>query len=879
MTNAVPRHLPTGTVTFLFTDIEGSTQLLQGLGADYRGVLERHAAIVREALAAHHGIEISTEGDAFFAVFHSAVEAVLAAVAAQRGLAHERWPDGYEVRVRIGLHTGEGRLGSDNYVGMDVHRAARIAAAGHGGQVLLSATTRALVEAALPDGVALRDLGSHRLKDLKQPEHLAQLNIAELPHEFPPIRSLETPSTLPVELTSFVGRQREVDEVSRLLATTRLLTLTGPGGTGKTRLAMRIAASLDSSFRDGVFFVDLAPLLDPALVAPTVARTLGLSEQADRPILDLLKEHLAPRELLLVLDNFEHLLPANSLIDDLLEAAPRLKVLITSRSILNLYGEQEFMVPPLGLPDPRVAADLDQLSQYESVALLIARAQTAKASFLVTDESIRAVVEICTRLDGLPLAIELAASRVRLLEPSEIVARLERHLPVLSTGATNVPARQRTLRGTIEWSYELLPPAEQSLFACLAIFAGGCTIEAAETICNPGRDLGLDTFDGIASLVQQSLIQPRGSAGESRFGMLETMREYGRDRLEAASSLDEIGRRHLLYYRDLAEVAEPNFMGSDRVGWLDRFEREHPNVRAALSHALDGGDPESGLRLGAALWRFWFQRGYLREGRGWLETLLSAGSDGASAAWAKAYTALGGLAYWLSDADAAEHAYESAVRLDQTIGDRGAETDALYNLAHVPMMRGDYVESRRRFEASLALAREIGRPDLVAQSQAALGVVEVGTGGDPRAGLVLLEEALVFFREAGDLLHQADALVAIALAHRLMAELVLGRIAYLEALRLSTETKNLPGIGSGLLVGSAVESSAGRHAEAIRMTAAAVALRETTGASAPQMLSVTSEVEQAAGRALGGEAVEEALAEGRRMTLEEVIAYAKSLIA
>jgi predicted ATPase/class 3 adenylate cyclase len=872
----VPHDLPTGTVTFLFTDIEGSTHLLQGLGAGYGGVLERHAAIVRQALAAHDGIEISTEGDAFFAVFRSATAAVDAAVATQHGLADERWPVGYPVRVRMGLHTGEGHLGGDSYVGLDVHRAARIAAAGHGGQVLLSAGTRGLVEAALPDGAALRDLGSHRLKDLNEPEHLAQLVIAGLRQDFPPIRSLETPNTLPTELTSFVGRQGEVDVGTRLLATARLLTLTGPGGTGKTRLAIRVAASLATSFRDGVFFVDLAPLTDPALVGPSVAHSLGLSEQVDRPIVDVLRAYVEPRELLLVLDNFEHLLPASEVVEDLLKAAPRLKVLVTSRSILNLYGEQEFAVPPLALPDTSAAADFDRLAKNESVALFVARALAAKASFSVTSESVRAVAEICIRLDGLPLAIELAASRVRLLEPSEMLARLERHLPVLATGATNVPPRQRTLRGTIDWSYHLLPAAEQALFARLAIFAGGCTLEAAETICNPSGELRLDTLDGIASLVQQSLVQARSEAGESRFGMLEIIREYGQDRLEADGDLETIIRRHLRYYRDLAEVAEPHFMKSDQAGWLDRFEREHPDVRAALRNAIDAGDADSGLRLGAALWRFWFERGYSREGRGWLETLLALEPDAISAPRAKAYVALGGLAYWLSDVDATERAYESAARLSQILGDREGEAEALYNLAYVPLMRSDSDEARRRFEASLALAREIGRPDLVAQSQASLGLLDAAAG-DPQAGLSALEEALVFFRETGENTRLAATLVSTAIAHRLLAQHQAARIAYLEALRLFTETRNLPGIGSGLLVGSAVESSAERHLEAVRMLGGAVARREATGASAPQMPVVVGEVDEAARQAVGGDAVDEALKQGRHMTLEEIVDYAASL--
>jgi predicted ATPase/class 3 adenylate cyclase len=872
----VPHHLPTGTVTLLFTDIEGSTHLLQALGTDYRAVLERHAEIVRQALVAHEGIEISTEGDAFFAVFRSAIEALEAAVAAQRGLAKERWPNGFPVHVRMGLHTGEGRLGGDSYVGLDVNRAARIAAAAHGGQVLLSASTRGLVEAALPAGALLRDLGSHRLKDLDQPEHLAQVVIAGLKQDFPPIGSLETPSALPTELTSFVGRQREVDEGTRLLGVTRLLTLTGPGGTGKTRLAIRIGDSLGSLFPAGVFFVDLAPLADPALVGPSVAHSLGLSEQVDRPIVDVLMAYLESRELLLILDNFEHLMPASEVVGDLLKAAPRLKVLVTSRSILNLYGEQEFAVPPLALPDASAAADLDLLSKNEAVALFVARAQAAKASFSVSNESIRAVAEICIRLDGLPLAIELAASRVRLLESRDILARLEQHLPVLTTGAINVPPRQRTLRGTIDWSYQLLPAAEQALFARLAIFADGCTLEGAETVCNPSGELGLDTLDGIASLVRQSLVQPRRDAGDSRFGMLEIIREYARDRLEADGDLEKIVRRHLRYYRDLAEVAEPHFMRSDQAGWLDLFEREHADVRAALRNAVEAPDAENGLRLGAALWRFWFERGYPREGRSWLETLLALEPDGISAPRAKAYAALGGLAYWLSDLDSTEHAYESAAYLSQKLGDREGEAEALYNLGFVPLMRSEPEQARRRFEGSLALAREIGRPDLVAQSQASLGLLDAAAG-DPQAGLKVLESALAFFREAGESTRLAATLVSMAIAHRLMAQYKAGRIAYLEALRLFTETRNLPGIGSGLLVGSAVESSAERHLEAVRMLGAAVGLREATGASAPQMPVVVGEVEEAARQAVGGEAVDEALKQGRHMTLEEIVDYAASL--
>jgi predicted ATPase/class 3 adenylate cyclase len=872
----VSDRLPIGTVTFLFTDIEGSTLLLQALGGDYRGVLERHAVIVREALAEHEGIEVSTEGDAFFAVFSSAIEAVAASVAAQRGLAHESWLAGHAVRVRMGLHTGEARLGGDSYLGIDVHRAARIAAAAHGGQVLLSAPSRSLVEDALPKGVTIRELGAHHLKDLGQPEHLAQLVIEGLQPDFPPLRSLETPINLPSQLTSFVGRERHVDDARQLLNGTRLLTLTGPGGTGKTRLALQVAARLASVFRDGIFFVDLAPLTDPALVGPSIARSLGLSDQAERPIVDLLKAYLGTRELLLVLDNFEHLLPAREIVDDLLGSAPGLKALVTSRSILNLYGEQEFEVPPLTLPEPSASLDLDRLSQYEAVALFIERARAVRPAFAVTNHNAPAVAAICVRLDGLPLAIELAASRIRLLEPLEILLRLERHLPLLTAGASNLPGRQRTLSGTIDWSYELLQPAEQELFTRLTIFAGGCSLEAAEAVCNPGGELELDTFDGIASLVGQSLLRHAAHTGESRFGMLETIREYGRQRLDARGSRDEIGRRHLRYFRDLAEMAEPYFVAVDQTAWLDRFEREHDNLRGALRLALDTGDVQDGLRLAAALWRFWLQRGYLREGRGWLEELLRVEPDAVSAVLAKAYTALGGLTYWLSDFEATEMAYASALRFYQALGDRDAEAGALYNVSFVPFLHGDMEDSERRFKASLAVAEEIGRPDLVAKSQLGLAI-NVMVEKDPQTALTLFNQALPYFRGVGDRFHVADALAGVAQAYRLLGQYSAGRTAYLEGLRLFSEAGNLAGIGMTLEEMAALESSAGRHAEAVRLKGAAAAIRERTGASAPLTAMRLGDVEGVAREAIGTEAVEKSFAEGRRMTIEEAVEFAEKL--
>jgi predicted ATPase len=742
--------------------------------------------------------------------------------------------------------------------------------------VLLSAASRALVETTLPQGVTLRDLGAHRLKDLDQSEHLAQLTIAGLDQQFPPVRSLETPSNLPAELTSFVGRQREVDEASELLATTRLLTLTGPGGTGKTRLAIRVAAGLSSTFGDGVFFVDLSSLTDPALVGATVARTFGLSDQPQRPIIELLKEYLESREILLVLDNFEHLLAAGEVASDLLAAAPRLKVLVTSRSTLNLYGEQEFAVPPLALPDPRAHVDLARLSEYEAVTLFVERARAARPAFSITNESAQAVAEICVRLDGLPLAIELAASRIRMLEPTEILARLQQHLSVLATGGTDVPLRQRTLRGAIDWSYQLLNTAEQTLFARLAIFAGGCTLEAAAAVCNPSGELGLETIDGIATLVDQSLLRQTGDGGESRFGLLETIREYGHDRLAANGGLDAIGQRHLRYFKDLAAIGERHFVGLDQAAWLDRFEREHDNVRAALRRTVNERHADDGLQLAADLWRFWYQRGYLREGRAWLKELIGLQPDTASAARAKAYEALGGLAYWLSDAVTAQASYESAVRLYRELGDREAEAGALYNLAFVPVMRRDLDASVRLFEEALALAREVDRADLVAKNEHALGVA-LRQAGDVQAGLPLLERAVAFFREGDDRHQLAWELGEVAVAYHMLGQRQEAWTAYREGLGLVTEARNLPGIAAYLELISMLESSEGRHAEAARMAAAAAALREETGVTGQLMSSPQVDATQVARREIGEEAVEHALADGRGLTLDEAIECARSL--
>src|SRR5579859_7887762 len=488
-------ELPTGTVTLFFTDLEGSTRLLQRLGERYAEVLAEMRRLLRAVFAEWHGHEVDTQGDAFFVVFARATDAVAAAVACQRALAQHAWPEGLSVRVRIGLHTGEPQLTADGYIGVAVHHAARIMSAAHGGQILLSQTTRELVEADLPEGVALGDLGEHRLKDLHRPSHLYQLLLPDQLADFPPLKTLDTrPNNLPIQPTPFIGREKEVAAVCALLRRpeVRLLTLTGTGGVGKTRLGLQVAAELSDLFEDGVFLAPLAPVSAPEQVLLTIAQTLSIGEYSDQPLFSLLQSALKEKHLLLLLDNFEQVATAAVVVAELLTACPRLKVLVTSRVALHVRAEQEFAVPPLALPrlTSKQLPDIAALSQYEAVALFIARAQAVKPDFQVNNANAPAVAGICARLDGLPLAIELAAARIKHFPPHTLLARLEQGLGILSGGARDLPARQQTLRGAMAWSYDLLSPEEQQLFRRFAVFVDGAAIEAAEQVCQAAGRLG-----------------------------------------------------------------------------------------------------------------------------------------------------------------------------------------------------------------------------------------------------------------------------------------------------------------------------------------------------------------------------------------------------
>lgn len=570
--------LPTGTITLFFTDMEGSTRLLQQLGEHYAAVLADCRQLLRQMFVQYNGHEVDTQGDAFFVAFARATDAISAAIDIQRALANHDWPDDSSVRVRIGLHTGEPMLTADGYIGMDVHHAARIMSAGYGGQILLSPTAHQLVEQHLPADTYLQDLGEHRLKDLQRPSHLFQLSLKDLPANFPPLKTLDThPNNLPIQPTPFIGREKEVAAVTRLLKRpdVRLVTLTGPGGVGKTRLALHVAAELADDFADGVFVVALAPLNDPTQVVPAIAQTLAISEASDRPLFTLLQAFLKEKQLLLLLDNFEQVGDAAVMLAELLAACHRLKIMVTSRMRLQVRAEHEFVVPPLSVPTLKHLPDLKAISHYEAVALFIERAQATKPDFSVTNANAPAVAAICAHLDGLPLAIELAAARVKHFSPHTLLARLEQGLSILSGGARDLPARQQTLRGAIAWSYDLLSPEEQKLFRHLAVFVDGWSLEAAEAICMARGRLAEDMLDGMASLVDKSLLrQEESAAGETRFWMLQTLREFGMEQLVVRGELEVTRQAHAEYYLRLAEEAQPSLQATEQGRWLARLEQE-----------------------------------------------------------------------------------------------------------------------------------------------------------------------------------------------------------------------------------------------------------------------------------------------------------------
>jgi predicted ATPase/class 3 adenylate cyclase len=859
------RASATHTLTFLFSDIEGSSRLEREVGtAAYAALRARHQALLRAAFVAEGGDERGTEGDSFFVVFPSAGAAVRAAVAAQRALAAEPWPPGASVRVRIGIHTGDAMEIGDEVVGIDINRAARIAAAGHGGQIVLSDLTGSLVE-QLPDGVTLRDLGIHRLKDF-DPIRLHDLVVEGLPTDFPRLRSGGSPfAGLPAQPTTFLGRSREVGDVRALLVSGRLLTLTGPGGTGKTRLSIAAAQAALGEFPGGVAWVGLSSIADPALVGPAIAGALTVVDEGVRPLVDVIVERIGRERILLVIDNFEQVEPAAPLVGRLLDDCPNLTVLVTSRGRLHLVGEQEYPVPPLPLPDPS-AADPAPLAANESVALFVERARAVRPEFALDASNASAVAAICARLEGLPLAIELAAARVRLLSPAAIRDRLDSSLGLLTGGARDLPDRQRTLRGAVAWSNDLLDPAARTLFARLSVFAGGTSLEAAEAVVDHDGSLGIDVLEGIEALVDESLIRPADSQdGEPRFRMLHVIREFGLERLAESGEMDGVRDAHLAYFASLAERAEPELIGSDSARWLDRIEREHDNVRVALRWAIDSGQLELGLTMAGRLWRFWHQRAHIGEGLAMLRELLGgAGPSAPTFGRAKAMNGAGGLAYWQNDFPAARAYYEEHLALVRAIGDTAGEAEALMNLAFMEAIDRRLDAAFSLYEQSADLYRAAGDRRGEAAAVLGLGMSYSMTDQNERA-LEVLDEAVRIAEAAGDRYRSASARGVVARIHLAEGDLAGAAASAREALDLFAGAGDLSGTAMEVWDLAEIATREGRPRRALVLAAASLAIRDRLAGGAPTELSQSVDVVAEAGPQLAPDERDSALADGRRL--------------
>jgi predicted ATPase/class 3 adenylate cyclase len=818
---AAAAPLPAGTVTFLFTDIEGSTRLLHELGPEeYSEALASHRRVVRAACERQDGVEVDTQGDAFFVAFPTAHGALEAAREAQATL---------EIPVRMGIHTGAPLLTSEGYVGHDVHKAARIASAGHGRQILVSAASAALVEA---DG--LRDLGEHRLKDLSAPERIFQLGDGE----FPPLKTLYR-TNLPVPATSFLGRERELAELEVFLAQedTRLLTLLGPGGTGKTRLALQAAAAVADNYPDGVFWLALAPLSDPKLVLELASKAVGSKNG--------LAEHIADKRLLLLLDNFEHLIEAASELAPLLAGCPNLTLVVTSRELLQLAGEQSYPVAPLEPED--------------GVELFTARANAVALGF----EADEAVPAICARLDNLPLALELAAARVRVLSPTQLLERLTERLDLLKGGRDADP-RQQTLRATIEWSHDLLEPEEQELLARLAIFRGGCTLEAAEAVAGAN-------IDTLQSLVDKSLVRQN----EERFWMLETIREYARERLAASGEEAELVRRHVDWYLAFVEEIDSGLdEGGDDVRNFARIGAEHENLRAALEWARDVGEDELLLRLAAALANYWDTRAFFQEMDMWLALALERGSFPA-AARIKALNWASNRAHARHELAPAEALIHEWRTLAEQEGDEPEALNAMINSAGITgFERGDYANARAQFTAIAERARDIGAGRTYAGAIINLGVL-AHRNGDFQIALDHSLTAADLFRELGRDFEVASAtgncgwhclgLGEPARAEKFFTESValFGRLG---AIRMVTSC--LEGLAAALVAGNDEHRGA-------QLLGAAASLREELGVGFfdEEELEINDRAVADAQAALGEEAFAETWARGEAMTTEEILAF------
>jgi predicted ATPase/class 3 adenylate cyclase len=737
--------------TYLFTDIEGSTRLWEQDSERMRPALARHDVLARAAVESNHGTVVKTLGDGVHATFDDPLDGVAATLQLQLALADPGATSGVTLRVRCGLHSGVDERRDNDFFGKAVNRAARIMGVAHGGQVVVSQALAALVSERLPAGVALRDLGAVRLRDLASPERIYQVVHRQLRQDFPPLRSLEaTPNNLPQQLTSFIGRERELLELKRLLPSTRLLMLLGAGGLGKTRLSLQVAADAMDDFPDGVWFVELAPLADERLVPQAVASVLGVKEEAGRPVLEALVNYVADRQLLIVLDNCEHLLRACAEVTkQLLQSGPRLKILASSREHLHVTGETTYAVSSLSIPDPRKTVTLETLTKCEAILLFVDRASAVQPNFKLTDANAKAVVDICQRLDGIPLAIELAAARVRALSVENVASRLNDRFRLLTRGDTTSLPRQQTLRASIDWSYDLLSEKERALLRHLAVFAGGWTLEAAEAVGISGDVTKADVLELLTNLVEKSLVVLEAE-GE-RYRLLETVRQYAQERLQESGEVDSTYARHLAFYLTLAEKASPELVGPTQGTWLARLDLERENLLAAHAWCdrAEGG-AELGLRLVFSIKLYMIYRGLLALlHRVTVEALTREGAKSRSIARCRALHSAGQLGFFMGRYAEAQQYLEESLSIGRELGDKGRTAVVLQALGMASLGQGNVAMARGHLEEALAIARELGNKRELAAALNALAQLH-RVEGALNAAEPLYEQALELARDLED---------------------------------------------------------------------------------------------------------------------------------
>jgi predicted ATPase/class 3 adenylate cyclase len=807
--------LPSGTVTFLFTDIEGSTRLWEKHPEAMKTALARHNSLLREKIELHGGYIFKTMGDSSCAAFCTAPAGLEASLAIQRTLLTETWGE-TPIRVRVALHTGNVQERDGDYFGPPLNRVARLLSAGHGGQTLLSAATQELVCDQLAHGVRLRDLGERRLKDLDRAEHIYQLVVPDLPADYPPLTTMESfPHNLPLQLTSFVGREKEIAEVKRLLGTARLLTLTGPGGTGKTRLSLQVAADVLDRFPDGVWLVEFAPITNPALIPQTVASVLGVREEPGMPIIQTLISSLLPKLLLMVLDNCEHLIEDMAqFVQSLLHACPTLQVLTSSREILGIAGETSFRVPSLSVPalsTPGAGAiDLQALTQYEAVRLFIERAQAIRSEFQLTNANAPSMVNVCQRLDGIPLAIELAAVRIKALSVEQISSRIDDRFRLLTGGIRTALPRHQTLRALIDWSYDLLSPTEQILLNRLAVFVGGWSLEAAEFVCNDLEILSADdVLDVLTHLVDKSLVVMEEARGEARYRMLETIRQHARDKMLESGEAERLHERHLDYFLAFAQGMDGKLHGPAELEALEKLEGELDNLRLALDWSLGEGHIEKGLNLAGTMWGFWEMQGYWQEGHTRVQSLLvNPAAAVRNLARAKGLLVAADL---VDDTQAGRVYLEELLPLARELGEAGSQSLALgLGALSWQIFAEEPARAEVMLEEGISLARKLNQPRITATLLRSKGWFLLGKR-DYSASRQAFEESLDLSLAAGDRRMAALSLRGAAGIRFIQYDFVTPIQQFEEVLQIFREIKDRPRTISTLTMLAEMERANGRY--------------------------------------------------------------------